>query len=427
MDRSSRFLRFRSQEQSRNPYHDSSLTASAVAKSPFIPRYRQIDQQRYRRYTPLRPSLQLRTGGRLATPAESPSIARSIFSLPLELRQVIYDLALSRHAPDYIKMMRVCKEFHREVSRLMLRAGAYFDSPIHFAEWTAVNGDLASTVTSVNIPLINVLCGISRSSYPTAWQQVVSLYRSVALSLFHGMIQMPNVKYLIIRSAEDVECSIGRFNPPRFYSDLLLGWITAVKSDLVTLHFPQRITSLRPFQALSHIRVLRINAWSNSTPEVALEVLRSLKHLTELHLISKDNPEGNDFGIDEFGNMQGGNILSVNAHVIKHMQPLKIISITDQAPTLALLTVEMADAIFSAHSDTVRKVNFYGWTQGFGKQYELHFGPNPDLEGIVARLTLSNVGDPWRIASHHISSGPFMPSQDAWSCCITRPEYRIGR
>lgn len=125
--------------------------------------------------------------------------------------------------------------------------------------------------------------------------------------------------------------------------------------------------------------------------------------------------------------MQGGNTLGVNAHVIKYMQPLKIISITDQAPMLALFTIEMADAIFSAHSDMVRRVNFYGWTQGFGKQYELHFGPNLDLEGMVARLTLSNVADPWRIASHHVSSGPFMPSQDAWSCRITRAEYRVGR
>lgn len=301
----------------------------------------------------------------------------SLFTLPLELRQLIYQAVVASplHGPE---LLQTCREIHLEAQKYLFERPISFRSQLALYNWIdqVPHEHLPrARVISLNIQdvdLRSLLNGSALISHPGDPPRLLTwdLYEAELDRLYHALRELPNVQKITIRALSGRQSFLYREFLQKFLR--MLGSLYSGHLDLSlegNLHH-QDLAFLSTFKKLT---AFSFDGFSASSPSQTAKILSSLEHLTSLSLISQGTmltPESRTRS--EFTTKRQ----SFTGDVFRTLNQLTCFSVTEIVPTLVPTLFFTPEFLASLHGHQTLKA------------MKICLSQNPDNETMAALESL---------------------------------------
>ena len=289
----------------------------------------------------------------MVVPADQPSF----FTLPLELRQLVYKAVLASplHGPE---ILRVCREIHSEAHKFL------FERPLSFRSQVALFGWLDRvpqkhlphvkefSLNVQDVDLRSLLKASALISHPGDPPRLLTwdLYEAELDKLFHALEQLPKVEKITIRAIPDRQSFFYREFLRKFLSLLGLLYPGLLEISLGGNLHHQDLSFLSGFTKL---KAFSFDGFSASSPTEVAKILSRLDHLTSLSLVSQStmltpNPHTHSGFTTKRQSLTGG--------VVNTITNLKYFSVTEIVPVSASTLFFTPQFLASLHNHQGLKV-----------------------------------------------------------------------
>ncbi|KAH0564927.1 hypothetical protein GP486_001682 [Trichoglossum hirsutum] len=293
------------------------------------------------------------------------------FSLPIELRLLVYQELLLARPCRNLQILRVCRDIYNEARPVLFKRPLKFRTHEDLYDWVKkADSDARELVTSINFSLLSFQPRTPHSQ-PLFDYRMQYGYGQDLPDLQNALMPLLNVRelvifksteYLSINYAHDFYFSFfpwlaGRY-PELRYLTLFISWIP--------LDFLLQMRFLRTF---------RFTGFSRSPPAAALIIFQSLTHLEELEVVG---PPLDIYYLSSYtGGMYYGQ--SVTHEVLLGIRPLKAFTICEvrggrRHPGM-LFSEEIISALVKNHGSSLRSLKI-----------SLDFPPSATRREALARL-----------------------------------------
>ncbi|KAH6616437.1 hypothetical protein C7974DRAFT_44882 [Boeremia exigua] len=258
------------------------------------------------------------------------------FSLPLELRQLIYNsvLASPQHGPQ---LLRTCREIHSEAQKFLFERPLNFRSQVALFDWLdqvpheylSQTKELSLSIQDVDLrSLLDATALISHPGDPPrllTWD----LYEAELDKLHRGLNQLPKIQKITIRAIAGRQSFLYRDFLKKF-----LVLLTSLYPDLLELRLEGNLhhQDLSFLSRFSRLQALSFDGFCASSPLETAKILSGLEHLTSLSLVSQSAMLAADSHTHSTFTSRRQ---SLTGEVVNAMNNLKYFSVTEINPVAA--------------------------------------------------------------------------------------------
>ncbi|UPX14610.1 uncharacterized protein EKO05_0005087 [Ascochyta rabiei] len=259
-----------------------------------------------------------------------------LFTLPLELRELIYRAVLSSPL-DGTELLRTCREIYLEAQKFLFERPLSFRSQSVLFHWlNRVPPEYLpqAKVLSLNIQevdLRSLLSAPALVSHPGDPPRLLTweLYEAELERLNHALRQLPKIQRIIIRAVSGRQSFLYRECLQRF-----LGMLGSLYPDLVDISLEGKFhhQSLSFLSSFKKLEAFSFDGFSASSPSETAGVLAGLQRLTSLSLVSQGTmlSPGSHMHSDYTAKRQ-----SFTGGVVNKMDNLTCFSVTETIPVSA--------------------------------------------------------------------------------------------
>ena len=258
------------------------------------------------------------------------------FSLPLELREQIYQSLLSSPAQGS-DVLRTCHEIYTEARKFLYQRPLTFRSQAVLYTWLAnAPKELLSHVSKICLnvqdvdlnPILSAEDSIDQSCTPPrlmTWE----LYKAELARLEQALRRIPTVKSITIRAPS----SQHSFLYHKFMTGIL-DMLSPLFPDLLDLQLDGNFhhQNLAFLSGLKHLESFSFDGFSSSLPAATAKILSSLQHLNNLSLFSQHATLAPEFGLHSAVTAKRQ---SFTGDVVRTISRLASFSVTERDPGLS--------------------------------------------------------------------------------------------
>ncbi|KAH0543701.1 hypothetical protein FGG08_002017 [Glutinoglossum americanum] len=298
------------------------------------------------------------------------------FSLPIELRLLVYkEVLLAKPCRD-LQILRVCRDIYNEALPVLFKKPLKFRTHDDLYHWIqTVEPDCLELVTSVSLNLLSFRYNtLSRPNhYPLHSPDL--FYGKDLPSLQNALRLLPNVQRFIIYKSVP-------FLGTRFTYDyylLFFPWLADRYPELRCLTLFINWMPLDFLLQMRFLRSLRFTGFSTSSPTATLIIFQSLKHLEELEVFGPPPDIPRPALSLAYTGLGVSHEKSVTPELLLGIGPLKaftICEIRDPCKTSGVFFCEeIIDALAQTHGSSLRSLKI-----------SLDFLPSAGGRAALARL-----------------------------------------
>ena len=359
----------------------------------------------------------------------------SFITLPLEIRQQIYESAFSTSPCLALPLLCVSRQVYREAQPYLFKRPLVFSSQQKLYDWMRQTGPRQlHHVRSLGLAIKDPGChtkflrSLHEDHRDRSISPIARMYEDERLQLAAALTHLPSVHDLTIYKS--------RGSPNSLYEAFSQSCLIAIMQNFSMLRNLTCYTchiSLELPSSLSSLRSLRITGFSTTPPNATLHTLKRLKHLDELQLIGP--PPGLSFQ-QRNGHTSPSICQSIVPRVIRCLRPLKSFGVCEIRDPIAnqegyFFHEDMVLALHQGHRGSLRTLrissDFEPSTEFVEALVELmsesalenlHLGwPGMDLRVICAmpptlrklQLLVSNALDPQEAAEKILAEQDWLP------------------
>jgi hypothetical protein len=276
--------------------------------------------------------------------------ARTLFDLPLELREQIYKDALSSPSQGPA-LLRTCREISSEARKCLYQRPINLASQGDLCDWsTQTPPELLLHVCEIGLHVQDIdlkpilTSDISESAHSSPRLLTRELYEQEVHRIEQAFRRLPKLKIITLRALP------GR--PSFLYREFVaevLNILSATCLELLDLRLGGNFhhQDLSFLSDLATLRAFSFDGFSLSSPTTTANVLASLPLLSSLSLISERAPPSPDADPDsDFPAAQQ----SLTGEVVRTMKNLASFSVTERIPIASPTIFFTSDLLASLHS-----------------------------------------------------------------------------
>lgn len=223
----------------------------------------------------------------MAVPADQ----TPLFTLPLELRQLVYRaiLASPYHGPE---LLRTCREVHQEAHKFLFERPVSFRSQVALFDWLDrvphkyLTQAREISLSIQDVDLKSLLKASTLISHPGDPPRLLTwdLYEAELGKLSRALKHLPKVQKITIRAIPD-----GQSFLYREFLQSFLNMLSSLFPDLVGLSLEGNLhhQSLSFLSGFTELQALSFDGFSASSPSETAKILSGLDHLASLSLVSQ--------------------------------------------------------------------------------------------------------------------------------------------
>ncbi len=286
-----------------------------------------------------------------------PAAQTPFFTLPLELRQLVYRAVLESplHGPE---LLRTCREIHSEAYKLLFTRPLSFRSQVAMFDWLSqVPHEHLSQVQelSLNIQDVDLRSLLDTSAlicHPGDPPRLLTwdLYEAELDKIHHALKQLPKVRNLTVRAIAGRQSFLYRDFLSRF-----LVLLCSLYPGLSDIHLEGNLhyQSLSFLTGFTRLQAISFDGFSASSPTDMAKILSGLDHLTDLSLVSRSTmltPDSHTYS--NFTTKQR----SLTGQVVNTIDNLQYLSVTEIIPASAPALFFTPEVLTSLHNHQGLKV-----------------------------------------------------------------------
>jgi hypothetical protein len=292
------------------------------------------------------------------------------FSLPIELRLLVYqELLLAQPCRD-LQILRVCRDIYNEALPVLFKRHLKFRTHDDLFHWIqTVSSDALELVTSISFNLLSFQFMPLVLPVRHPLQSPDMPYGNDLPKVENALKLLPNLQRLVI--FKSTHCIGFRFTHDYYHS--FFPWLADRYPKLRSLTLFISCISLDFLLQLRLLRSFRFTGFSMNPPTATLIIFQSLKHLEELEVIG---PPPDIHGIRA---CNPGYEQSVTPKLLLGIRPLKaftICEIRDNCETSGVFfSKEIISALAKTHGSSLRSLKI-----------SLNFPPSAAGKAALAKL-----------------------------------------
>ncbi|KAF2761246.1 hypothetical protein EJ05DRAFT_497797 [Pseudovirgaria hyperparasitica] len=319
----------------------------------------------------------------------SQSQMRSLFGLPLELREQIYESVLLTSKDDF-QLLQTCRAIHDEAYQFLFKRPLTFKSQGALLRWAkSVGTEHLHYVTTMTLCLVDVDQSapasqqeIDHSSTDIEW----GAYERELQAISTIMTRLPNIKALSLTSPRIIR-------PSKLFLEFenhVLNTLGQHFANLMSLAWYGDHQSMQFVASLHNLRSLRFTGFAQSSPHELAKILSGLHHLHDIQIGPCSFETTHGSRIPPTGSCHIGR--SFTSNLLEHINNLRSISFHECAlwsdAPYTFFTKDYIDAVKHHHNHSIQSVKI-----------NLDFPPTADslaaLQDLLFRSSVTHFGIGW--------------------------------
>lgn len=286
-----------------------------------------------------------------------PADQTPFFTLPLELRQLIYGAVLASplHGPE---LLQTCREIHLEAYKFLFERPLSFRGQVALFNWLPrISHEYLAQTKNLSlgiqdVELRSLLTDFSLIRHPGDPPRLLTwdLYEAELGKLCHTLRQLPNVQQITIRAVSGRQSFLYREFLQKFL--IMLG---SIYPDLLDLNLEGNLhhQDLAFLSNFSKLQAFSFDGFSASSPSDTGKILSSLDHLTSLALVSQSSMLTPDLHAHSGFSTKRQ---SFTDSIVNKIENLKCFSVTEIIPISASTLFFTPEVLTSLHNHQALKV-----------------------------------------------------------------------